>query len=719
MAIGISTSLALANDVRIALLTHGDEFLGFGEIYIGDVCIRSGQVPMRAHLSTPTGYQYTRFFLESIEGDAPEQRVRLRAEGRNTLRGDRTDDWEGDLIFPSVQHVAPVSDTVTWIFTPCSREIDGEIFQGFTYALEFSSSARKIFYVTIESTFELGGDINGVTHLSQGQCNMPSYTGATDTFFTTSVLKTLGKPAEGEAGVWNQSMQMCGRHGTIQCFDYQYSPLGVLAGIWEKGEYVRSLIQKNTGETVLFIVDEHHVPYDTQARTCAKQILFTPVTDPLRARDLWKMTKDEVVHGFERQWGVHIVPLHTEAHINESWIGNQPGSDCWYGNKVVSHDKILYLLADEWLPKIQAQGIELAGFSSFSECDVTEMGSRTKLQDGIHGGFLVSSICNVWRYYPAQYWGGMDAWKYFAGAAHALGLQVGTWIGGHISGNAPVMREHPEWFNTGRSGRSNLGGYSCALGAAINWNTGARQWIIDSLKRWRDEGGLDYIFFDSWGNIAQLPIHYGAIFTNNLDGSARLIAELQQAGFAYIENEGMGPFCAPRFGLGTHQTMAEGQNSIFWWFGNEDMADGTTPGIRLFENMTEEQMHAQHFRFFANYALFTLAAWDEAPPAALLEKIGRNDVWAGTSGVHLPDYYHRILAIWPEVRDAMCMRRRRTLPDGQGIFWTGGPFDALWSYKGFTCTPPAGKQVEQVYPNRRSLGAGTFETEPLAVYLMR
>ena len=152
----------------------------------------------------------------------------------------------------------------------------------------------------------------------------------------------------------------------------------------------------------------------------------------------------------------------------------------------------------------------------------------------------------------------------------------------------------------------------------------------------------------------------------------------------------MGPFCPPRFGLGTHQTLAEGQNSIFWWFGNEDMADGTNPGICLFENMTEDQMHAQHFKFLANYSLFTLSAWHD-----------------------------RLRALWPEVRDSMFEKRRRPLPDGQGVFWTGGPRDVLWAYKGFRFAPPAGKPVEQIYPVRRRMGAGPFNAEPLSVYVMR
>jgi hypothetical protein len=79
-------------------------------------------------LSTPLGYKYPRFFLDAIEENGKEVYVRLTAEGRNTLRGEITDDWEGDLYFPAVEALKPVQDSLTWIFTPCSREIDGETF---------------------------------------------------------------------------------------------------------------------------------------------------------------------------------------------------------------------------------------------------------------------------------------------------------------------------------------------------------------------------------------------------------------------------------------------------------------------------------------------------------------------------------------------------------------------------------------------------------------
>lgn len=712
--------LQIADNVTIQIIREGTDFLGFGEIIIAGQQVRSNSIPMRVHLSTPTGIVYTRFEISRIDEKADETRLCLRAHGQHQLHGDICDDYDFNLVFPSQRANQEVVDEFIWIFRPIEISIDGELMKGFSYAVEFQSSERKIYQMTFVSTFELGGSIEDITLLHQGQCNPPAYTGTQDSSFTTDALKSIGKPYEGEPGLFNHSMQMNSRHGVIQSFDYQYSKHGVLTGIWERGEYVRSLIQKNSGETVLFIIDEHHVPYGAKVRTCAKQILFAPIADPLRARDLWKAIKDHVQLGYQRQWGFQGMPLRTEAGLNEGWIGIEQGQ-CWFNKRLVPHENILRVLADEWLPQCKAAGHELAGFGPFAESDVTQMGNMTKLQRGIHGDLCVSSVCGVWRYWPADYWGGMDAWRYFADRSHDMGLKVGVWVGNHVSRNAPVMREHPEWFSTGRNGRANMGGYTSLIGAPLDWNSGGRSWVVDSLKRWRDEGGLDYIFLDSWGNIGQQPIHYERGFTNNLDGMGKLIAELQDAGFEYVTNEGMGPFCPPRFGLGTHQTMAEGQNSIFWWFGNEDMADGLSPCVFRFEDMSEEQAHSAHFRFFANYALFCLSGMKDEIPEELRKLMpnGGSGSWLEMVCTQsVPAYYDRLMRIWPQIRDNMYMRRRTTLPDGRGVFWSGGHRDVLWSYKTFDMAIPAGKKISQIYPSARIVNGNTFRTDPLSVYVI-
>jgi hypothetical protein len=311
----------------------------------------------------------------------------------------------------------------------------------------------------------------------------------------------------------------------------------------------------------------------------------------------------------------------------------------------------------------------------------------------------------------------MAAWKYFTEHAHALGLKVGTWMGNQMSRNAPILREHPEWFSIGRTGKSNLGGYTSMLGSAADWNSGFRQWVVDDLKQWRDEGGLDYLFIDSWGNLGLLPIHFSHNFTNNLDGIARLIADLQQAGFEYIQNESVGPFCIPRFGVGTHQTQAEGQNSLYWWLGNEDLADGLNICMRHLPGQSEEEAHAFHFRLLANYSLFSLQSWTDETPKELADKEEDVPFWTGTAGQSEPAHRYPLLSIWPQVRDFMHGHRRTTLPEGQGVLWTGGACSVLWSYRPFSFAT-AGRTVEQVYPVQRTMAPGDLQTDGLAVYLI-
>ena len=667
--------------MRLHLLLHHDEFLGFGEISVGSVPLRSAQTPVRVRISTPLGIEYSRFTLRALEGDSSEMRLRLTAHGQQNLHTELCDDYESDLLVPQVAG-APIEDELTWILRPARAEIGGETFAGFSYALEFASDARQIYRFTIEATWELGGDIAGVCHLHQAQCSPPLYRGARDTAFTTSVQKSL----RGE-GIENHSMQMNPRHGALQIFDYQYSPRGVLLGWWPRAQHIRSLIQKNRGETVLFVIDEQHVDYSSHVQSAPKEILFAPVKNELKARDLWKVAKDRAQQNWRAQWKIVASPIWTEAMLDMNALGNAPGAVCrWNGREIAPHEA-LRVFADEWLPQIEARGLEAAGFASFSQSDITEMGAACKRDSGIHGDLFVSSICNVWRYVPADYWGGMKAWKYFADAARERGIKVGVWVGSHISRNAPILREKPEWFNNGRTGKPNLGGYSSAMGATVNWNSGFRQWILEDLQRWRDEGGLDYAFLDSWSNLAALPLHYNADFSNNLDGLAHFISELQSLGFEHICAEGTAPFGVPHFGIGTHPTGAEGQNSLSWWNGKEDLADGLHPYILGFQEKSAQQARNACFRFMANRAIFTF----EQLPDAQMDALYR---------------------VWPQVRAHM--KGRETLPDGKGVLWRAEKKRVLFSYDAFEFE--GGASVEQIYPVRKSLGDCAFRAEPMAIY---
>jgi len=716
MNLEIPRTLALAGGIEIDLIANGNSFQGFGEIRHNGLPLRSAEVPLAVDISTPYGVIYTHFTLENIVSDPQETRVKLLAHGQQRLRTRLEDDFESDFIMPSVQVGKSVTAGLTWILKPCQRTIDGEVFTGFSYALEFVSKHHKIYHLDIRSTFELGGSIEGVTVLHQGQVAPPVFEASREATFTNSCLKSIGDPCVGKASVRNHSMQMNSRNGNMQCFDYQYSPRGVLIGMWPRGEYRRNLTQKNPDETVLHIIDEEHVPYALEARTCGKEILFAPITDPLRARDMWKSVKDLNQNILLRQWGIKPITIHTEGMNNDSWAGGQPGSKCWFGGRVVPSTEILRVLADEWFPQLKEKGVELVGCSTYQESDFSEMLDRSKRQDGLHSELFVSSDCNPWRYYPSKYWGGMDAWRYYADRAHDMGLLVGTWVGNNISSNAPAYREHPEWFNRGRTGRPNMGGYTSTLGGTIDWNSPARQWVVDSLKRWRDEGGLDYIFIDSWGNLSQLPIHHDKDFSNNLDGVARLVAELQEAGFKYISNEGMGQLCVPRFGLGAHQTLAEGQNSLYWWIGNEDMADGTNPLILYPDGESEESVHKMLFQFMANYCLMEIQAWEGELPADVREDLKREKYAFGSTGVQLPACYNPLQRLWPKVRDYMFQQKRETLPDGRGVLWTGGMRSVLFAYKAFSYATD-GQPVEQIYPVQKPC-SGQFQTNSLGVYLM-
>ena len=55
-----------------------------------------------------------------------------------------------------------------------------------------------------------------------------------------------------------------------------------------------------------------------------------------------------------------------------------------------------------------------------------------------------------------------------------------------------------------------MGGYDDLIMAVVNWNSGARDWILEDLVAWKRQYGLDFIFFDSLGNLGLKTRNYAA-----------------------------------------------------------------------------------------------------------------------------------------------------------------------------------------------------------------
>jgi hypothetical protein len=300
----------------------------------------------------------------------------------------------------------------------------------------------------------------------------------------------------------------------------------------------------------------------------------------------------------------------------------------------------------------------------------------------LHGDLNVGSCCCTHRYRPAAFFGGMKAWRYFYDRAHQLGLEVGHWIAGHMSYHAPILREHPEWALKGFTSLTFAGGYPNFELASLNMNTGVRQWILDDLRRWKEEGGLDYVWFDSVGNLDLLPVDYAREMESNAFGVGRFIAGLQKLGLANVAVEGVSPLGMSGASImdihpdkdGGVQWIA-GQNCWDWYEGNEDMLVGQQPRCGVRPDRTEESVRTRFFRAMANRCVLGLSAY---------------------LGPFRPErkWHNRYLDSYFAVEADLV--KRRILPDKRGVLWMNGRTRVLFAFKDFELNLGSGVSVEAV-----------------------
>jgi hypothetical protein len=665
---------------EIDLLLDGDLLTGLGAIRVHGVPLRSA-VPMRPDLSTPDGIRYERFRLDDVRVEGDETVLVTTALGTPALFGEYRDEYDNVLAWPRVV-TGEIADRLEWRLRPETLTLDGVTYQGFSYALRFTSTARKIHKATWIATWELGGSATGNTLLYQGQVNPPVYRCTPDSSFTTACWRKLGEIGKPE----DYSFQFCSRYSPHQCCDFQYGPLGSLFAFWPGVVDVHSVVQQNPGEDVVFVLDKCLQPLGTSVVFPRKCILFAPAPPEGPAEylmhDRWLAAVQHAQGIVRKAFGV-VAPY----VLPEAGTPYHTGLD--EHGKLVMHimgqahapERAL----DAWakaFPDLAALGIKRIFPEVVAESDATENGYAYKLQTGIHGDLVTSSVCNVWRYQPAAFWGGWEAWERFYQAGHDAGIEVGHWIGMHLSPNAPILREHPEFVCRDVNTRPHSGGYAINLCSGLNWHK-AGEWLLQQFAEWKRHG-LDYLFFDSIGNYGFMGVDYGTAMQANAEAIVSFVGALNALGIRAISVEGISPVGVGHFGMSDNMTekveapgAVAGQNDWSWWVGHEDMLVDCTPCAQPHPARTPQELHEQCFRALANRALLIFHGFENA--AAWPRSLER---WSY--------FYQTFNTLFP------LMVTRRLLPTGNGVRWTSPAGEALFAYRAFPYPLPAGARVERI-----------------------
>ena len=678
-----ATAVALwriGKSVEIESLTGADgDWLGLGEIRAGGVALRSGTRAWTPRLSTPNGIIYQRFEaagLKRLPGGGLE--ARFRAIGWPWVHQEFCDEYSQPLLHLPAK-LQPVEDHFSLHIEPLSRELGGRVWTGFSIALGFQSRSRGIRRMIVDATWELGGAMSGNTVLNQSQCSPPVFRSSLQNAFTSACLKRIDE-ADSPQGV---SYQLAPRGGMLQAFDFQHGPAGALLHYWPALDSINSFLAKPRGRNLLHVVDEYRFPLARRVSTTPQHILF--LSGPLpehTARDLWWSAYEEA-NGAVRQRR-RIKPTIVMPEVDPPRSGRvQDGRvQLRIGEEWVDAPEALYAMADRLLPKLAAAGVRRLMNPLVQESDVTVMGLKRKLDSGLDGDLFCGSLCATHRFLPAEFWGGMKAWRHLARAGQALGIEMGHWFAPHMSPRAAIFQQHPDWLMTGSHSLTFGGGYWNIL-ASLDWTTRARDWILSDLQCWHDEGGLDYLFVDSWPNLGLLPVNHATGGRTNQAALERFFAALQKIGIRSFSFEGISCLGISRMSVADLRGDKEdglpgvvGQNDFGWWRHQLDMAYNLNIHLSARGRSDEEQ----------EQMVFSAMA---ARGGLILPK--------QTGGGKCPAWLSRLQHIYNRVSPEM--QRRNMLPERNGIAWSVGRVKTIWSFKSQRISVPAGVSVFRVEEN--------------------
>jgi hypothetical protein len=692
------TIINLPGDVQLEVLrSNSTDFRGFGAIRIGAIPLRDASYPATIRLDTVDGIVYPRLQLREIRRSKNGGAViRLRAVGFETGQRAYCDEYEQHLISPAVSD-AIVEDDVEIHLRARRLTLGGREWCGFEYDFRFASRARQVFRLRFHGSWEIGGSVDGNIVLHQGQCNMPAYNGSRGKMFTTTCLKTLDQFGSPQ-GV---SYQLAPRGGLLQAFDFQYAREGMLLMFWPKFESISSLIESKAGSKNLIVVDEYRFPLASRVRTTPKLVLFSAgAVQPHEARDVWFEAYDHVYGGIRKQFGLRasqIVPQ--AAHNKYRFVMRKDRPHLTVAGKPVPCAEWLYAFADYALPKLAKQGIRRLFPDAIHHSDVTEIGMRRKLDAGIHGDLHCASVCASHRFQPSPFWGGMKAWRYFYERGRKLGIEIGHWWSPHLSPRAPIFQQHPEYRMIGPLGLPSGGGYGHNVLNVCDWHTGIYDWMRQDIRRWKEEGGLDFLFIDSWANLGLLQQNHAARMRTNLSRLGALFRDFQRMGIASLQFEGISPFGISYFGVADLRKDRKhtlggvvGQNDFDWWIGQEDMAINLCMVVDP-RGRSEGELRRIQFRAMANRGTMLFSnLYDDR--------------------FELPRWWADLNHIYNRVQPQM--QHRRLLPEGGGVRWSDGETEILWLFRRQSCAIAEHRSVQWVTSD--SNGVPHRRGEPLQAW---
>lgn len=162
-----------------------------------------------------------------------------------------------------------------------------------------------------------------------------------------------------------------------------------------------------------------------------------------------------------------------------------------------------FAAAEAELPRLKKLGVDILWLMPLQE-----IGKKNRKGE-------LGSPYSIRDYYSVNpEYGDMDSVKKFIKSAHDQGMYVILdWVANHTAWDNPIHEKHPEWYQRNREGEFHSPRWT-------DWddvitldysNPGLRQYMIDAMKFWVKEVGIDgfrcdvagFVPVDFWNNVRQ------------------------------------------------------------------------------------------------------------------------------------------------------------------------------------------------------------------------
>ncbi len=308
-------TVELGKDIKIELLTTGNNFIGIGKVSVDNTNLRNGNLPMCCEIRSPESTFITQ--LQIIEKAITPQRIFLKMNAQVHTSGIM--DWmvhtvrNRESLYGWASEPKDDANTiVTLEIFPTERVINNHRYRGFSYQYSFSSSTFSIYKILDKSTWEIDGKAVGNTCWMRVG-HVPSIV----------PIENIEQPYSTEnyyPGIANPNpFQFLPLQTELQGFTFQSHEKGVLATWPTEVSHVRTLIEKPFHQNSIFHFHQHCNDLSGEFKTSPVEVLWLAQdkTNIVDRYNIYEELRNEIHGHLHKQSGIKQERISTYGQIEE------------------------------------------------------------------------------------------------------------------------------------------------------------------------------------------------------------------------------------------------------------------------------------------------------------------------------------------------------------------------------------------------------------------